>query len=384
MTTVTQTTVAQKYPLEKGEDEQNEQKKGIICLFEEKDKDAYQQFLGEMILDGRVTFEYTLEWKEIIQKNFHFTPYYLLGKDDDGKIIGVLPLFKAVSIFGKRFVSTPYAIFTGILANDEETAKELLTFAKRLAQEHQVDFMEIREKPDSYGPSVYSPDIPSVNHVFNFSLHLSADHQEVWKKLPKGSVRWGITKARKSGMVVHSGNTPSDLDTFYHLFLQTRKIRGVPAYPYDYFKDILHSFGDDVRIYTSFFQGKAVASIFLIYHHKEVRYAFAGAAHQPEIMALQPYHLALWQAITDACEKGYTLFNFGGATLQTNDGGLYEFKKKWADTVEEVPYYYSLNKGQKIPVHDQSLLLKIASSVWAKLPVSLIKLLSPIVIRQFV
>src|SRR3989344_7414997 len=162
MTIVTQNTVAQKYSLEKGKDEQ---KKSSICLFEEKDKDAYQQFLGEMILDGRVTFEYTLEWKEIIQKNFHFTPYYLLGKDDDGKIIGVLPLFKAVSIFGKRFVSTPYAIFTGILANDEETAKELLLFAKRLARQQQVDFLELRENPASYRPTIYFPDIPSVNPV---------------------------------------------------------------------------------------------------------------------------------------------------------------------------------------------------------------------------
>ena len=395
-------------------------KKVVVTLFEDKDQGAYRQFLQARASIGRVPFEYTLEWKDIIQKHFGFTPYHLLARNPAEKIVGILPLFKAESIFGKRIVSTPYAIFTGILADDEGVARELLTFAKQLAQEQQVDFLELREKPVSYGRGVHITDLTTLNNispmdnissmndistvssissmnyistmsyistvknVFNFSLHLSEHHEDVWKKLPKGSVRWGITKAKRSGLTVQSGNTKQDLDTFYDLFLQTRKWRGVPAYPYGYFKEIIAVFGDQVKIYTSFFEGKPAASIFLIYHHKEVRYAFAGAVHKLKIMALQPYHLIIWEAITDACRNGYTLFNFGGATLATNEGGLYEFKRKWADTVEEVPYYYFLNKGGKIPTPDQSPLLRIASKVWAMLPLSLIKLLSPKVIRQFV
>jgi lipid II:glycine glycyltransferase (peptidoglycan interpeptide bridge formation enzyme) len=290
----------------------------------------------------------------------------------------VLPLFLADSIFGKRLVSTPYAVYTGIIAEEDSVRKELLNYAQQLAERKQVNYLEIREKKEKSGYNNFK----STKNVFNFSLSLSNDIDSIWKKLPKKSVRWGIKKANKSNLTWNCGNSLSDLDSFYRLFLATRKFRGVPGYPYSYFKDIIKHF--NVKIYTTLLQGKAVASLFLIYHQKEVRYAFAGAVYDRGILNRQPYHLIMWKAIKDACIGGYETFNFGGATLNTNAGGLYDFKKKWSDKIVPVPAYFYLVKSKQLPGTADSVLIKIASKVWKKMPVSLIKLLSPTVIKQFV
>ncbi len=346
----------------------------LLTTVEEND---YNRFIENNFKAG---FEYALDWKNILEKNFGFKSKYIISKNKDGMINGALPLFLARGILGKRLISTPYAVYTGILADHEIVKKELLDYAKELALKEKVDFMEIREEKESDYPS----DFQMKKKVFNFSLNLTPNHEDIWKKLPKNSVRWGIKKAQSSRLTWSRGHSESDLSQFYKLFLITRKIRGVPAYPYSYFKDIIEQFEDKVKIYTAYLSDKPVASIFLIKYNHEVRYAFAGAIHKREIMQLQPYHLLLWEAIKEACKDGFTRFNFGGATLDTNDGGLYDFKKKWADEIFEIPSYFYLNETKNIPDGEGKFVFKCAMAVWKKLPLSWINFLSPFVIKQFV
>src|SRR3989338_1998305 len=327
------------------------------------DEPEYEAFIQNH--SSSVAFEHTLLWREVMSANFGFIPYFLVYKNFNGKIEGILPLFKAKSIFGTRFVSTPYSITTGIIAENKSAQEELVSFAKELCLREKASFVEIRERNEkNYG------DYAKISTVFNFSLQLTNNIEEIWKKLPKSSVRWGIKKAQNSGLTWNCGSSHPELDDFFKLFLQTRKHRGVPGYPYDYFRDIINTFGEKVRIYITKKDNKPIAAIFLIYYQKEVRYAF------------------------------------GGATLATNDGGLYEFKRKWGDKVEKVHSYFYYNNQKKSSKLDNGsnnnssdnngnnpgnkhgndkniVLLKVASKIWQKLPLSVIKKISPYVIKQF-
>src|SRR3989344_5520768 len=343
-------------------------------ILSESDTEKYTEFITRCC----APFEYTLLWKDLLEKHFSFHGFYLVCKDEHNLIQGVLPLFKAQGVGSSRLVSTPYAIYTGPVSEKEDIKLGLINFAQDVAQKENVDYVEIREK----FPYTYPSQFSSRSKVFNFSLHLSSNPEDVWKKLPKSSVRWGVKKAEKSGLTWTSGNSQNDVDNFYSLFLQTRKFRGVPAYPYHYFKGIINSFPEKVKIYTAFYESKPVASIFLIYFHQEVRYAFAGAIHYPKFLQLQPYHLLIWESIKDACQKGYEVYNFGGATIDTNAGGLYEFKKKWADTIVEVHYYFYLVKAKDLPSLESSFALKVASHIWKKLPLVVIDKLSPYIIKK--
>jgi FemAB-related protein (PEP-CTERM system-associated) len=344
----------------------------FCSLLGQNDEREYQRFIEE----NPSPFEYTLAWRKIMETHFGFKSFHIICKKE-GQICGALPLFKAKGFFGTRLVSTPYATYTGILADNEETKKSIIDFSKHLVKKEKVNFLEIREQTENI-----NFDLKMKKKVFNFSLKLSDDYSRVWKTLPKGSVRWGIKKAIRNGLTWEVGNSEKDLDQFYKLFLQTRKFRGVPGYPYKYLKEILNSF--DVKIYTTKLKEKAIASIFLIYYKKEVRYAFGGALHDRELMKMQPYHLILWEAIKDACLNDYAIFNFGGSSLSANEGGLYGFKKKWADEIIELPYYYILNKLEKIPDEGPVFFLNLGAAAWKKLPTPLVRFLSPKIIKRFV
>ncbi|KKS21769.1 MAG: Pili biogenesis protein ATPase, partial [candidate division WWE3 bacterium GW2011_GWA1_41_8] len=208
-------------------------------ILSESDTEKYTEFITRCC----APFEYTLLWKDLLEKHFSFHGFYLVCKDEHNLIQGVLPLFKAQGVGSSRLVSTPYAIYTGPVSEKEDIKLGLINFAQDVAQKENVDYVEIREK----FPYTYPSQFSSRSKVFNFSLHLSSNPEDVWKKLPKSSVRWGVKKAEKSGLTWTSGNSQNDVDNFYSLFLQTRKFRGVPAYPYHYFKGIINSFPDTAQ-----------------------------------------------------------------------------------------------------------------------------------------
>jgi len=347
-------------------------------LLSEKNEQEYVDYINHHSL---TSLEHLIEWRNPLQKHFSFIPYYLLHRNDVGVVDGVLPLFKAKSIFGTRLVSVPYSVSAGILSDSPQAVEEMIIFAQALVQKENVAFLEIRE-PNTNHPFPLS--FSQRNSVSSFSLSLSSSADQVLSKLSKSSIRWGIKKAERSGLVCDHGNDQKHFNDFYRLFLQTRKHRGVPGYPQAYLRELLHQFGENARIYIARYQEKPVAAIFLLYHRREVRYAFAGSLQDRALLQLQPYHLLFKEAIHHACAQGYTTFNFGGAATTTNDGGLYDFKRKWADTVTPIPSYFYAPEGRSLPADPNSAMMKIAAKIWRRLPLSVIDRLSPYVIKQFV
>ncbi len=376
-----------------------------VAILTPRDEPEYDRYL---INSPLATFEYTINWSKILSTSFGFKPYLLISRGKQHEINGVLPLFKAKSIFGTRLVSTPYAVQTPIIAQNSATYRNLLRFAIELVKTEDLDYLEIRGEPEIIIPEEsYLKDTTSLNatstdqesnnltgddpitklvqrqNVYNFLLPLNSGPQEIWKKLPKSSIRWGIKKAQNSSLTIRKGRSLQEISAFYKLFLNTRKRRGVPGYPLSYFQDIVERFAENSRIYLAEHQGKPIAAIFLLYHKKEVRYAFAGALHDRSLIQLQPYHLLIWEAINDACREGYSTFNFGGATVETNDGGLYEFKRKWSEQITPVVSSFYFHKESK-QTEANSPLFKIASRCWKHFPSWFIKRIDQYVIRQFV
>ena len=89
-----------------------------VSILKPSDELEYHDYLTQCSL---ATFEYTSQWSKIIFHSFGFKPYILISRGEQGGINGVLPLFKAKSIFATRLVSTPYAVQTPILAQDQKT-----------------------------------------------------------------------------------------------------------------------------------------------------------------------------------------------------------------------------------------------------------------------
>lgn len=66
-----------------------------------------------------------LAWKHTIEQSFNYRAMYLVATDDEG-IRGVLPLFLVENrVIGKALISSPFAVYGGILADGEQALRSL-------------------------------------------------------------------------------------------------------------------------------------------------------------------------------------------------------------------------------------------------------------------
>ncbi|MEW5896138.1 MAG: GNAT family N-acetyltransferase [Nanoarchaeota archaeon] len=346
--------------------------KYLISLLEEKDYEQYRQFVKE---NEDALYEHSLEVKELVEKHFKFKSVYLIAKERE-KIVGALPLFEATSfIEGKRMVSIPFFPFGGVVGKDVECKKRLLEKAKELSST--AGFLEIRQKKEL--EQELAEGMVRQSLITDFLLPFKTTEEETFKSLDK-RVRYDIKKAQKNNLKVKLDKEEKLLNDFYKIYLNTKKKRGVPAWPYGLFKEALETCNCLVGV--TYLKEKPIASAFFFLHRKEIEYGFAGADYK--YAHLCPYYVLLWEVIKFGIQKGYKVLDFGGTTKELNEGNLYAFKERWCKEKREIPYYFYAQKEKNIPSLEKSFsLYKFYGKAWSLLPKGVIRIISPLVIRQF-
>ena len=91
---------------------------------------------------------YHLEaWRRVIQETFGHEIFYLMAKDQDGEVRGVLPLvFLRSRLFGRFLVSMPFVNYGGLLVDNAEAKGALLREAEVLAMDLKASHIELRQQ----------------------------------------------------------------------------------------------------------------------------------------------------------------------------------------------------------------------------------------------
>src|SRR5437763_8188405 len=85
-----------------------------------------------------------LAWKRAMEETFGYEPQYLLATEGQ-TVRGVLPLFLVENLLIKRaLISTPFAVYGGILADSAEAHEALYRLLPRLGEELGVQNVELR------------------------------------------------------------------------------------------------------------------------------------------------------------------------------------------------------------------------------------------------
>ena len=351
-----------------------------ISFLQEEDYSSYRQFIRDHPL---ALYEHSLEIKDLISHHFKFEPMYLVAKEEaldkdksKTKIAGVFPLFKAHSfIEGTRLVSLPFFPFGGVLGKDFLCKQALLRKAQELAQN--VRFLEIRQR-EELDPEL-TENFVRQSPITDFLLPFRSTEEETFQSLDK-RVRYDIKKAQKNNLQVKIGKTKKELDDFYSIYLNTKKKRGVPAWPYGLFAEALKTCNSLIGVV--YHQNKPIASGFFFLHKNEIEYGFAGADYK--FTHLSPYYMLLWEMVRYGIKNGYTILDFGGSTKELNEGNLYAFKERWCPLKREIPYYFYASDSNNVPQLQKSFKVYTwYGKVWSLLPKWFIKMISPAVIRQF-
>ena len=320
-------------------------------------------------------------WGRAINQTYGHQVFNLMAYDSTGTVIGVLPLVHIKHfLFGNNLFSLPFADLGGILADDAEVEKALLTKAIEIAAEHTIPTIELRQTYE------LSESVLSSDTKFKFDTNASQQTAKVRMLLDlpdsseqlmtsfKSKLRSQIRRPLKDGLTAKVGGTEL-LNDFYIIFAENMRDLGSPVHSKRFIENLLNELPESTRILIVYKDDTPLACSLTLGHGKILANPWASSLRR--YSRLSPNMLLYWSMLEYACENGFTAFDFGRSTP---DEGTYKFKKQWG--AKESPLCWQIFSNQtetsNSSTTDKSK-FELAMQVWKKLPVSVSKVLGPVV-----
>lgn len=310
-------------------------------------------------------------WMRSLERAFGYQSRSLYAQRS-GEITGVLPLFLISNwVMGRCLISTPFADYGGLCAQDEESADALIERAREVAASERVEFLELRHRQ---APS--RPDFRQKDLYVGFSCELDPDSNRHLGSLPRDT-RYMIRKAEKSGLTWRSGI--DQLSTFYELFALNWRRFGTPVFAPTWLHILAEEFGKNFDLSLVYQKDLPVAGVLSLFTADAVFPHYAGA--RPEANRLAANNFMYWQLMKDAVRRGLRRFDFGRSKRGT---GAFEFKSSWNMRMETLAYQTLLVRRKEAPnFSPTNPKFELATRLWSQLPVRATTWLGPKVVRWF-
>lgn len=310
-----------------------------------------------------------MAWKRTIEQTFGYVPHYLVAVAD-GRIQGVLPLFLIQNwLMGKVLISSPFAVYGGILAESDEARQALCAQVQELGERLQVQHVELRNAWEEQ-----TSGLPRLNRYVTFTQSIGPDEKAILESIPR-KTRAAVRKALKNDLAFR--REFSDASTFEDLYSQNLRKLGTPCFPRSYFEALLNNFRDmvDVREVRS---GENTVAAVLSFYFRDQILPYYGAS-DPLYNAIAPNNFMYFELMRWGGQNGYRLFDFGRSKRVK---GSYDFKSHWGMAERELPYELILIKRRKMPNYTPvNPLFRLPILCWQRLPLAVTRLLGPRLIR---
>ena len=318
------------------------------------------------------TFCHLSGWLQVVESVWQH-PQQSLFAERAGKIVGVLPLFEVNSWFGSMLVSTPNAVYGGIIADDVAAQQALMATAQTLAHHQQVDYLELRNSqaaPPQQG-------FLQQRLYVSFERPIPDNETELLRSLPR-DVRRMIRLGEQFGFASSLGGAEL-LDEFYDLYAASVRRLGTPVFPKRMFATFLREFPNASDILMLGDGQRAVAAVLSFYFRDTVSPYYAGA--NPAYHRFGINNFLYWELMRRAAARGFTRFDFGRSKRGT---GAYEFKRGWRMAERELPYQVFLVRAAKPPnLNPMNPKFNLMIETWKRMPLWLTKWIGPKIVRNF-
>jgi FemAB-related protein (PEP-CTERM system-associated) len=313
-------------------------------------------------------------WQRVIQQTWGYRPYSMYAERGE-RLVGVLPLFHVRSrLFGSMLVSTPAAIYGGVLADDPEARLALIAEATQLATDLQVDYLELR---NAWEHQVISDSTFWRKHLYvTFDRLIEADEAALLQSYPK-KIRYSIRQGLKNGLVSAFGRFEL-LDDFYEVFATNMRNLGTPVYPKRLFNELLMQFPDacDIMLIR---QGRRTAGASINVYFRDAVLPHYACAHS-DMHHTGVSAFMYWELMREAAARGATRFDFGRSK---RGSGSWAFKRGWRMAERPLPYCYFGVRATSMPeLNPTNPRFRLLIKAWQQLPVGLTKLIGPIVVKN--
>lgn len=334
--------------------------------FVASDRQAWNAFV-EAHPEG--SFFHLAEWSSVLERAFGHRSRYLCA-ERGGTLVGVLPLAEVKSLlFGHCLVSTPFCVYGGELAADEEAARALLRAACELGERLGVGYVEMRHRKPHLAADWLTKDL-----YVTFRRAIDADSEQNMRAIPRkqrAMVRKGIQNGLRAEL-------DADSTRMYDIYSESLRNLGTPVFARGYPAILRATFGERCEVLTVMNGADAVASVMSFYFRDEVLPYYGGST--PAARAVAANDFMYWQVMERARERGARLFDFGRSKQGT---GSFDFKTHWGFEPESLAYQYFLVRAKAMPnLSPTNARYGRMIRAWRRLPLSASRLLGPPIARH--
>ncbi len=283
--------------------------------------------------------------------------------------------FKLFSIKKKPafYTNAPYLDSGGLTFDDDQLPEELSQQLYKLIEKHHLKYVLLKsyQKLNLNYPGYYCID----EGYCTFVLDTKSGIDDIWKKKLKAKTRNQIRKAEKYGFNVRIGYTEL-LDDFYRVISRCWRDLGTPSHSFDFYSIILEEFSNKAMIIVLYDKEIPVSTSMIFNIDGVVSNPFAGTLNQYKPTSVN--NLLYWTIIKLACDSSASYFDMGRSRINQ---GTYNFKKSWGGDINSLYYHYFFHKKQSVPSYDTRF-LRMATSMWKLMPLTLAKLFGPYLIYR--
>jgi FemAB-related protein (PEP-CTERM system-associated) len=309
-------------------------------------------------------------WRRVIEKSFGFRPYYLMAASEDG-VTGVLPLFLVRNpLIKKALISSPFAVYGGILAETEAARTALAAAARQLGEELGVQYIELRNAHEGQCSG-----FERVSRYVTFTQEIGSQEEAILASIPR-KTRYMVRKTLKESFTTR--REVENIANFEELYSRNLRKLGTPSFPRRFFELLMQEFSGMADIRETLYEEKLASAVLSFYFRDQVL-PYYGAS-DPSFNALAPNNFMYYDLMRWGGQNGYRLFDFGRS--KKVGSGSYEFKAHWGMVERELPYEVLLVRAKEVPNYSPNNPRYAAViKAWQRLPLAFTRRMGPYLIR---
>ena len=308
-------------------------------------------------------------WSRVIEEAFGHATHFCFA-EQDGAVVGVLPLARMRTwLFGDALISTPFCVYGGPVAVNDDVAAALTEHAQALRHRLGAPQLEFRHM---HAPGLGWPERPPLYTTFRKPITGVAETDLL--AIPRKQ-RAMVRKGIQNGLTSISDR---DTDRLHGIYAQSVHHLGTPVFPRRYFRLLGEVFADDSDVVTVLHDGEPIAAVLNFHFREEVLPYYGGGTMAARALAGNDF--MYWEVMRRAGgERGARLFDFGRSKTGT---GAFAFKQHWGFTPQPLHYAYQLRPGATLAEHNPTNpKYRMMIAGWRRLPLRVANLLGPPIVR---
>ena len=311
-----------------------------------------------------------IAWRKTLGESFpSYRPLYL-GAFAGRRLEAVLPLFLVRNpLIGKVLISTPFAVYGGVLALSAEAREATRVHVERLGQSLGVDYVELRNRYPEQRLG-----FAELTRYVTFIQEIGKDEAAILEAIPR-KTRYMVRKALKHPYTTEI--TTTRLENFEHLYAASLRRLGTPFFPHRHFTALLRNYQGSIDIREAKLEGKAVAAVMTFYFRDQVL-PYYGAS-DPAFNEFAPNNYMYFDLLRWGRANGYRIYDFGRSKKIS---GSFDFKAHWGMEMLDLPYEILLVRRKALPDYSpNNPRLQWAIRMWQHVPLPVTRWLGPWLLR---